>query len=552
MIPEIHIEDYNYPLPDERIAKYPLPERDSSKLLHYEGGQVDEFIFRQLPDLLPENALMVFNDTKVVPARMHFQRATGAHIEIEKNSNNTHNVIVSANKGKTLKFKLQQKTGENIYSDVTAASVKDHKGNSLNSTGGYYTLYANVVDMTTGADYSYVDGTKTVDPTKYQWLSGIYEAVYSGGYKRYYAVQEIPCDTAIAGDRLSDVTFQNTRIGIVNYHIHFNWNVGTRLSEMKTVTLEIEADYHDGSDPHIVKFGEDEQITLELKDGVKDYYITNLPKYTQTGQVITYTVREVGINGTLFDKRGKCTLGFDDLYASIEEKDYIVNRQSNSDDLIPLEITNSFGGTRDFTVNKVWLDDTNALNTRTDLYIQLWRHSTNTEHPVTKDEQIGKDYLWKKNASDSNNYWSFTYDKLAKYDGDGFRYEYYVKELTDNFEKNDYETYYNNSVHLTAQVGNETITSNDSVFTIPAEDIAGGNGSISLKISHIHSGDHYYDGQDKHYDFRAVDKNGTVLGDSSLTPEQSTAAGYKVTFTKKIDSTDSEYPDLTIWGSEPS
>ena len=82
MIPEIHIEDYNYPLPDERIAKYPLPERDASKLLHYEGGHVDAFIFRQLPDLLPENALMVFNDTKVVPARMHFQRATGAHIEI--------------------------------------------------------------------------------------------------------------------------------------------------------------------------------------------------------------------------------------------------------------------------------------------------------------------------------------------------------------------------------------------------------------------------------------------------------------------------------------
>lgn len=82
MIPEIHIEDYNYPLPDERIAKYPLPERDSSKLLHYAGGHVDEYVFRQLPDLLPENALMVFNDTKVVPARMHFLRATGAHIEI--------------------------------------------------------------------------------------------------------------------------------------------------------------------------------------------------------------------------------------------------------------------------------------------------------------------------------------------------------------------------------------------------------------------------------------------------------------------------------------
>ena len=71
MIPEIHIEDYNYPLPDERIAKYPLPERDASKLLHYKDGRVDEFIFRQLPDLLPKKALMVFNDTKVVPARMH-------------------------------------------------------------------------------------------------------------------------------------------------------------------------------------------------------------------------------------------------------------------------------------------------------------------------------------------------------------------------------------------------------------------------------------------------------------------------------------------------
>lgn len=82
MIPEIHIEDYNYPLDDARIAKYPLPERDSSKLLYYENGSVCEYVFRQLPDLLPENSLMVFNDTKVVPARMHFQRPTGAHIEI--------------------------------------------------------------------------------------------------------------------------------------------------------------------------------------------------------------------------------------------------------------------------------------------------------------------------------------------------------------------------------------------------------------------------------------------------------------------------------------
>lgn len=82
MIPEIHIEDYNYPLPDERIAKYPLSQRDSSKLLCYKSGEVTENRFADLPALLPSDHLMVFNDTKVVPARLHFQRPTGAHIEI--------------------------------------------------------------------------------------------------------------------------------------------------------------------------------------------------------------------------------------------------------------------------------------------------------------------------------------------------------------------------------------------------------------------------------------------------------------------------------------
>lgn len=82
MIPEIHIEDYNYSLPDERIAKYPLPERDSSKLLHYKDGSVTQFSFSDIDTLLPEGAMIVFNDTKVVPARLHFQRSTGAHIEI--------------------------------------------------------------------------------------------------------------------------------------------------------------------------------------------------------------------------------------------------------------------------------------------------------------------------------------------------------------------------------------------------------------------------------------------------------------------------------------
>lgn len=82
MIPEIRIEDFNYILPDERIAKYPLPQRDSSKLLIYKNEDVSESSFSLLPNELPEDSLMIFNDTKVVPARLHFQRASGAHIEI--------------------------------------------------------------------------------------------------------------------------------------------------------------------------------------------------------------------------------------------------------------------------------------------------------------------------------------------------------------------------------------------------------------------------------------------------------------------------------------
>ena len=87
----IQIIDYNYPLPDERIAKFPKTERDSSKLLVYRHGEVGEDTFRNLPEYLPKGALMVFNNTRVIQARMHFrkksteekgERREGALIEI--------------------------------------------------------------------------------------------------------------------------------------------------------------------------------------------------------------------------------------------------------------------------------------------------------------------------------------------------------------------------------------------------------------------------------------------------------------------------------------
>lgn len=78
----IRISEYNYPLPDERIAKFPLPMRDQSKLLVYRHGEVSEDIFTSLPSYLPARSLMVFNNTKVIQARLHFRKETGALIEV--------------------------------------------------------------------------------------------------------------------------------------------------------------------------------------------------------------------------------------------------------------------------------------------------------------------------------------------------------------------------------------------------------------------------------------------------------------------------------------
>ena len=81
-VESISISEYNYHLPDERIAKYPLGKRDQSKLLHYSSGVAKVQGFFELPELLPANSLMVFNNTRVIHARLLFKKTTGATIEI--------------------------------------------------------------------------------------------------------------------------------------------------------------------------------------------------------------------------------------------------------------------------------------------------------------------------------------------------------------------------------------------------------------------------------------------------------------------------------------
>ena len=79
---DINIQNFTYPLPPERIASFPLAERDASKLLVYQNGEISQDIYRNIASHIPSGTTLVFNDTKVVEARLLFKKPTGGRIEI--------------------------------------------------------------------------------------------------------------------------------------------------------------------------------------------------------------------------------------------------------------------------------------------------------------------------------------------------------------------------------------------------------------------------------------------------------------------------------------
>ena len=84
IIPEIHLADYTYNLPQHRIADFPLPNRDESKLLVATAGNgsISHSEFQHLAEYIPENSMMVFNNTKVIPARLIMKKQTGGEVEL--------------------------------------------------------------------------------------------------------------------------------------------------------------------------------------------------------------------------------------------------------------------------------------------------------------------------------------------------------------------------------------------------------------------------------------------------------------------------------------
>lgn len=139
-LPKIQLSDYTYSLPQDRIAQYPLEDRAASKLLIYDSGEISHQQFRQLKDLLPPKSHLVFNNTKVIPARLYFERATGAQIEI---------FLLSPTAPSTEVASAMQATGTCTWSCIIG-NLKRWKGEpllrQLTLDGNTFTLEAHLID----------------------------------------------------------------------------------------------------------------------------------------------------------------------------------------------------------------------------------------------------------------------------------------------------------------------------------------------------------------------------------------------------------------------
>ena len=136
----LYIADYNYPLPDERIAKYPLSERDHSKLLVYRDGQVSEDLFYNVGDYILPNALLVYNNTRVIQARLEFFKSTGARVEVfclEPLVPHDYQLSLSSTNGCTWKCMVgnaKKWHAEPVEMQVGSYTLRAYKGEAIGNT----------------------------------------------------------------------------------------------------------------------------------------------------------------------------------------------------------------------------------------------------------------------------------------------------------------------------------------------------------------------------------------------------------------------------------
>ncbi len=152
-VKQINISDYNYNLPDERIAKFPLEKRDSSKLLTYVSGNVSTNIFSSLPDILPANSCLVFNNTKVIQARLEFFKLTGSRIE-----------IFCLEPQEPSSYELSLSSTQSCVWKCMVGNLKKWKGEVLKKEVGSDNLILEAERLETSGNTSYI---------KFSWNNGI-------------------------------------------------------------------------------------------------------------------------------------------------------------------------------------------------------------------------------------------------------------------------------------------------------------------------------------------------------------------------------------------
>lgn len=152
-VKQINISDYNYNLPDERIAKFPLEKRDSSKLLTYISGNVSTNVFSSLPEILPANSCLVFNNTRVIQARLEFFKSTGSRIE-----------IFCLEPQEPSSYELSLSSTQSCVWKCMIGNLKKWKGEVLKKEVGTDNLVLEAERLETNGNTSYI---------KFSWNNGV-------------------------------------------------------------------------------------------------------------------------------------------------------------------------------------------------------------------------------------------------------------------------------------------------------------------------------------------------------------------------------------------
>lgn len=236
---QFHIKEFNYDLPENRVAKYPLAERDLSKLLIYQDGNINENVYRNLDEYIPENTLLIFNNTKVIQARLHFKNSTGAKIEIfclepsEENHEPSSAMIQKTNvKWVCLIGRLEKWKDKiiNLKTDDFSLNAEIVKQNGIEFT----ILFSWEPSHFTFAEILEKAGEMPIPP----YLKRESEPIDASRYQTVYAAQKGSVAAPTAGLHFSDLIFKKLKAkNAITDYVTLHVGAGT-FKPVKSETIE--------------------------------------------------------------------------------------------------------------------------------------------------------------------------------------------------------------------------------------------------------------------------------------------------------------------------